>query len=173
MGHTKTARLLIEVGKVSAVDALPCCSRGTPMHLAVSLGRIPMVEMLLAVNKNCADTVFKGLTPMHIAAICDQSAAAKLLLAAGADHAPRVSGFGQTPLEIAMGKMHLEVVGLLCGGAREEGLIEDGVTFRKLAFTLSDASDDDDVESGGGSGDEDADEEAMLARALALSLEDA
>lgn len=180
-GHTKAARLLIEVGKVSAVHALSCCPQGTPMHLAVSLGHVPMVEMLLAVNKDTAGTVYKGLTPLHIAAICDQSAAARLLLAAGADPAPRVSGSGRTPLEIAMGNMHLDVVGLLCRVAREEDLVEGqgSATFRKLNFTLSDASDDGDAESGGGSRgededeDEDEDEEAMLARALALSLKDA
>ena len=85
----------------------------TPLHLAVKLSRVDLVEMLIAAgaNVNVADGK-SGHTPLHLAAESGQLDVVELLLAKQAD-VQLASYYGCTAMQSASARAHNKIVKLL------------------------------------------------------------
>jgi len=85
----------------------------TPLHLAVKLNRLTLVEMLIAAgaNVNVADGK-SGHTPLHLAAEAGRLDIVELLLAKRAD-VQLSSYYGCTPMQAASARAHNKIVKLL------------------------------------------------------------
>ena len=90
-----------------------CVSGLTPLHLAVKLNRVGLVEMLIAAgaNVNVADGK-SGHTPLHLAAESGQLDVVELLLAKRAD-VQLASYYGCTAMQSASARAHNKIVKLL------------------------------------------------------------
>ena len=96
------------------VFVIVCCVSGlTPLHLAVKLNRVGLVEMLIAAgaNVNVADGK-SGHTPLHLAAESGQLDVVELLLAKRAD-VQLASYYGCTAMQSASARAHNKIVKLL------------------------------------------------------------
>jgi len=85
----------------------------TPLHVAVKLRRVELVEMLIAAgaNVNVADGK-SGHTPLHLAAESGQLDVIELLLAKQAD-VQLTSYYGCTAMQSASARAHNKIVKLL------------------------------------------------------------
>jgi len=117
----------------------PNASGETALHIAAELGKVDVVEALLATDKreinaleiNAMDNA--GRTPLHSAAERGRSEVVKLLLAAGADRDAQ-NHSQETPMHLAARIGQVEVVKLLLdAGADKDTQDEDGDTPLHMA----------------------------------------
>ncbi|KKQ33171.1 MAG: hypothetical protein US49_C0002G0066 [candidate division TM6 bacterium GW2011_GWF2_37_49] len=116
--------------------------KGAPLHLAVVKNCKKDVEKLIKnktnINANIATGCFNGLTPLHFAAIMDNSETIKLLIKAGAvvnakynKIYPEAITEGITPLHLAAGLGNIDAVRTLL----ENGADIDAISTTKyMAF---------------------------------------
>jgi ankyrin len=113
----------------------------TPLHLAVTLGHLTVAKTLLDHSADIAATDLGGMTALHMVANSGNVAMARLLLDRGADVDARAGlrgvllGFQNvTPLSLAIGCSHYDLVGLLLErGADPNRHVQDAFTYLHLA----------------------------------------
>lgn len=133
LGHEDTAEVLIAHG-ANLADKNK--GKATPFFLAVSYGRLPMVESLLKYGHNQLDVQCKGgFTSLHRAAELGLPSLVEYLLQEGALIAAH-DDRGSTPLHHAALRGHLEVTRMLVlGGALVDVEANNGFTALDEAAT--------------------------------------
>jgi cytohesin len=139
-GHFQMARWLIERGAEIDYTGM---SEGSPLTLAAFMGQVEFLRLFLAAGANVNLAMpAGGEAALHMAAVARQTAAAKLLLDAGADpnlHAKsgvatsmfdgNVKLWGETPLHYAAAYGDEEMIqAMLLAGADREALNAHGET---------------------------------------------
>lgn len=130
-GHLETARYLISHGAEGDYTGMP---EGSPLMLVAFMGQVEFLRLFLTAGANANLAMpAGGETALHMAAVANQEAAAKVLLDAGADpnqHAKSgvatsmfdggVKLWGETPLHYAAAYGDEEMIQamLLAGGDR-------------------------------------------------------
>jgi uncharacterized protein len=139
-GHLEMVRYLVDRGAVIDYTGM---EEGSPLMLAAFMGQVELLRLFLAAgaNVNLAMPI-GGETALHMAAVANKSAAAKLLLDAGADpnlHAKRgvesnmfdghVRLWSETPLHFAAAYGDEEMIqAMLLAGADREAPNSHGET---------------------------------------------
>jgi F-type H+-transporting ATPase subunit beta len=83
------------------INSQPKAGQPTPLHEAVHMGRLLVVDRLLAQGANPNLTAYRDQTPLHLAVHRNASTLAQKLIAGGAE-VNRKDGFGRTPLAWAL-----------------------------------------------------------------------
>ncbi|KAB8214873.1 ankyrin repeat-containing domain protein [Aspergillus novoparasiticus] len=105
--------------------------RAAPVHLAVQIGDVGILELLLENDAAVNTLTDKGLTPVHIALLLDNDAA--LLLDNGAD-VNALADKGLTPLHIAVMEGKQDIVQLLLDNGADVNAGKDEITLMYLAI---------------------------------------
>lgn len=113
-GHYETAQYLLRAG--AAVNApLRNALQTTPLHSAVEMNNIKVVNLLLAHGADPNIREQRGFTPLHVAAQNGNTDIIRILLFGGADMDIR-SDDGQLAVEVALAGGHEEAARLLLEG---------------------------------------------------------
>ena len=134
LGHVGIARLLLEHG----VDANATPANGsTPLHSAAASDRPDMVSMLCrnGADVNKIDATMR--TPLQVTAREGHTAAARALLAAGADATLRQDGHGESALGEAAVHGHVDMLmAMIEHGVDMTAAREHGVTALHMAASF-------------------------------------
>jgi ankyrin repeat protein len=139
-GHLEMVRFLVDQGAVIDYTGM---SEGSPLMLAAFMGQVELLRLFLAAGADVNLAMPSGgESALHMAAVANKSAAAKVLLDAGAD--PNVSAksdvgtsmfdgnvklWGETPLHFAAAYGDEEMIqAMLLAGADREAPNRHGET---------------------------------------------
>jgi ankyrin repeat protein len=107
----------------------------TPLHWAITTGRLDLIELLIEKGAIINARNNKGSTPLHGAAFLNQKESLLLLIANGGDVNSKDDKKGVTPLHIAAGVGNLEIVETLIEkGADVNTRDRNGLTSLKYAI---------------------------------------
>ena len=123
IGHREIALLLMNEG--CPIDVVDCRGRGL-LHFAAQCGQTDMIEMFAerGLDVNFSDK--QGITPLYSAAVSDQPGAIRTLLRLGGrESMTKLVKDGGTPLHVAVGKGHKDVVSLLLDEGCPSNIVDD------------------------------------------------
>uniref|UniRef100_A0A1I7ZMP2 ANK_REP_REGION domain-containing protein n=1 Tax=Steinernema glaseri TaxID=37863 RepID=A0A1I7ZMP2_9BILA len=112
-GHIKVLQLLKQYG---ASFEFGNYSGDLPIHEAIQSKSIPCVEYLMRMQPQAINAAnYKGRTPLHLAAACENLEMVRLLCGKGANVNPLMLNKNRllTPLDIATLRKHEEIIALL------------------------------------------------------------
>jgi ankyrin repeat protein len=136
-GHSESVALLLGAGADSHATDLK--QQETPLFFAAQGGHVPTMRALVEAGANVNATNVSGFTPLHRAAINDQTAGAQYLIQAGADVHSKGGADGYTPLHVAaLGSSKDAALVLLEAGANVNARSSSGVTTLQIAESRRD-----------------------------------
>ena len=139
-GHVEVAKLLVENGaKIDLREKSGACA----LHVATQNGHIEVVKLLIKKHAQ-VDLTYNRLSPLMIACECGLSSITQVLLDHDADTYLR-NNKGQTALEIAKEKNHVDIIALFAdlkekatypGILFSEGVKKESITSDKRIINL-------------------------------------